>query len=749
MIRGMESEVRPPTELTLSLAESEGIDPARIGSKAANLAKLLAVGLPVPAGFVIPTDSFGRWEELEPALLAAADALGGGAFAVRSSASAEDLAGASYAGQYDTFLDVPRGGLVDAVRRCWESSASPRVDAYAARLHTPSAGHDPGMAVLVQRMVHAQAAGVAFSANPLSGARDEVVVAAVKGLGERLVSGEAVGDQWLIRNDEVTCSRSTEAALDADQARGIAALARRVGEHFGSPQDIEWALANGDDLFLLQARPMTSLPDPVQWLAPGPGYWMRNFRLGEWLPEPMTPLFEDWLLELIEDGYLLGMRRTIGTMVPFEHAVVNGWYFTAPPTPSPALLIRALWQSRGRLVPFMFNVLIRVGTNPEAADRDVLSRLAEEWRIEVLPGYRDLVQKGVKDVDHATPDELVRLIDRVGRQAGQYLFSLAVVGGSAWKMEGCLAKFFRQYLANDVAGSVQTLLQGLPGSEPELFPFAVQSVDWYRATAGELGWSTAEKSGQERHDRLIVDRAALETQCRAHLASAPRLLAKFDSLLEVTQRYSGIREQQARHFTLGWPLLRRSALRLGELLQGTGTVEEPEDIFFLTRDEALMPARSLDEVVRQRRAAWEQQRRLIAPLDLGSAPRLMKTAMSGMVEAVRTTTDVPEGAIVGEPASPGRAVGQVRIVRGPEDFDRFQPGEVLVAQATAPAWTGLFARAAAVVTDGGTLAAHASLVAREYGIPAVVATRNATARLRDGQVVAVDGGAGFVELLSK
>jgi pyruvate,water dikinase len=100
---------------------------------------------------------------------------------------------------------------------------------------------------------------------------------------------------------------------------------------------------------------------------------------------------------------------------------------------------------------------------------------------------------------------------------------------------------------------------------------------------------------------------------------------------------------------------------------------------------------------------------------------------------------------VGQPASPGRATGPVRIVRGPDDFDRFQPGEVLVAQATAPAWTPLFARAAAVVTDGGTLAAHASLVAREYGIPAVVATSDATARLADGQIVLVDGSAGMVD----
>jgi pyruvate,water dikinase len=118
--------------------------------------------------------------------------------------------------------------------------------------------------------------------------------------------------------------------------------------------------------------------------------------------------------------------------------------------------------------------------------------------------------------------------------------------------------------------------------------------------------------------------------------------------------------------------------------------------------------------------------------------------MAGVVDAVRTGGKMPEGAIVGQPASPGRASGPVRVVRGAQEFDRFKAGEVLVAQVTAPAWTPLFGRAAAVVTDGGSLAAHASLVAREYGIPAVVATGDATRRLRDGQNVSVDGSAGYV-----
>jgi len=320
--------------------------------------------------------------------------------------------------------------------------------------------------------------------------------------------------------------------------------------------------------------------------------------------------------------------------------------------------------------------------------------------------------------------------------------SLAVVGGAAWKMEGALARFWRQHLAATIDASVQQLLAGLPGSQPDLPAHAVQSLDWYHPTAGELGWPPPQPS-EDRQRELAARLEALTAQCLAVLGDRPRLQARFQALLAVAQRYAVLREQQARQLTLGWPLLRRCALRLGEILRAHGVIDQAEDVFFLSRTE-LDTRTSLQELVHQRRAAWERQRRLLAPLTIGRPPRLIAKELLAAVEAVRTTSPVPEGAIVGQPASPGRASGPVRIVHGPGDFDRFQPGEVLVARATAPAWTPLFARAVAVVTDGGTLAAHASLVAREYGIPAVVATGDATARLADGQVVTVDGGAGTV-----
>jgi phosphohistidine swiveling domain-containing protein len=751
--RRVRLDVLPPV---VSLAEAGGLDPARmqalLGTKAANLARLAKAGFPVPAGVVVTSAAEADWDQTCVRLLQAAAALAGRQdqrFAVRSSGTSEDLAGASFAGQYETVLDVGLDQLPEAVRHVLDSAASARVSAYR-QAHSQPAVADPsrsGMAVLVQVMVAADAAGVAFTANPVTGDRGEVVVTAVRGLGERLVSGEASGDQWVVRDGQVRCTRAVEQAISADQARQIAELARRVQAHFATPQDLEWAISDGTTgtdgrLWLLQARPMTALPDPVTWTPPAPGYWMRNLRLGEWLPEPMTPLFADWLLERIDQGELQATREHVGGALPFPHAAINGWYYLATPPLSPRAILTALVHGRGRLVRFLRYAVLGPSRDPVAADRHLLRRLAEQWREELLPRYRRLVQAGEQQVETASPEQLAGIIDQVGAMAGEQLWSLAVVGGSAWKMEGALARFYREHLAATVDANVQELLAGLPGAQPDLPAHAVQSIDWAHPTAGELGWRPPGPS--DRHRDLAARREALTARCAAVLADRPQLRARFQALLEVAQRYASIREQQARHLTLGWPLLRRCALRLGETLHAEGVIDQAEDVFFLTRAE--LDARApLQDVVDRRRGVWERQRRLLAPLTIGRPPRLLARELLAAVEAVRTTGPAPEGAIIGQPASPGRATGPVRIVRRQEDFDAFQAGEVLVAQATTPAWTPLFARAVAVVTDGGTLAAHASLVAREYGIPAVVGTGDATGRLHDGQVVTVDGGAGTIQ----
>jgi len=355
------------------LARAGTADRAQVGGKSRVLGELVAAGFSVPPGLVVTAAAL-NIDVWERSLEVAARRLGVQRFAVRSSGAAEDLPDASYAGLYETYLNVPVEALGEAVRRCFAVTTSERVSVYHQRHGSGMAG----MAVLVQAMVDPTAAGVAFTAHPVTGDRDQVVLTAVAGLGDPLVSGDAVGEEWNITSREAQMSRPMPVGgtvLAAGQAQAVADLAREVADRYGQPQDIEWAIDQEGRLWLLQARPMTALPELVLWTAPGPGLWMRNFRLGEWLPEAVTPLFATWLLPVLEDGYLDGMHETVRVRVPFRCALVNGWYYNAAPNPSPKLLSRVLWQGRGRAVKIIYNALIRVSRDPAAADRAVLSDL--------------------------------------------------------------------------------------------------------------------------------------------------------------------------------------------------------------------------------------------------------------------------------------------------------------------------------------------------------------------------------------
>ena len=785
-----------------------------LGGKGVNLRRMVTRGLPVPRGFVITTAAYhaallanalngletsdpellaARLKQaplpadLSTAILAAYERLGVAAVAVRSSGTAEDLAAASFAGQHDTFLNVTGPeALFSAVRACWASLWTPRAIAYR-REHGWTA--DIALAVVVQEMVPAQAAGVAFTANPLTGARDEATISAVRGLGERLVSGEGLADEWIVRGEgagaEAVCQRSAERALTKDQALAVAVLARRIEHDFGAPQDVEWAMDAGGRLFVLQARPMTALPESeepgeaITWRSPVGGGWMRNFRLGEWLPEPVTPLCDTWLLDRIEEGEVSTEERDFGLRPrPPYHVLAHGWYFSSPV--GGGLPLRGVVTALTRH-PRQIAALALSTTRPDLAERPFIAPVARRWQDDLLPRYQLLVATSEAHLAFDSPVDLIRAVDAVATTAGEYLWALSVVGGHAWKAEHALARFYRKHLPERAARSHQDLLLGLPVGLPAPYPaapaYAVQSLDWIRPTLGEtdaLPIPLTEGELAERRTRLAEERQAAEAACRKALAGHPRLRRRFDRLLALAQRYAILREEQASWFTLGWPFMRRAVLRLGEELQRQGAITRTDDVFFLTRSELVAhlggstgrsagqakggeSVNDLRPAVAARRQVWERQRRLSPPLALGNplGARVIARATNAMRVPGEGADSAPgispaqrgPDVLIGMPASPGIATGPVRIVRGSEDFARFRVGEVLVAQVTAPAWTPLFSHAAAVVTDGGSLAAHASLVAREYGIPAVVGTGEATARLHDGQLVLVDGNRGEVTLL--
>lgn len=465
---------------------------------------------------------------------------------------------------------------------------------------------------------------------------------------------------------------------------------------------------------------------------------MRNLRLGEWLPEPVTPLFEDWLLKRLNAGFAYGNRIDVGLGAGLRQATVNGWYYATPqPDLQPGPVLRMAVLQPARLLRFA-TALLKQSSDPDLSERRFFARVVARWREEALPAYRRLVEQRAGEVDSATKTRLFDIVDELGEAAGEQFWCLAVGGGSAWKVEVALARFYREHLADRVDTEVMTLLVGLPSSADHSGAHLVESLDWLRPTLGERANRLSLGVTSDRRQAPAQKREAAEAACRSVLSGTPELRDRFDRLLQLARRYVVLREEQAFTVTLAWPVLRRCVLRLGG--------ELGDNAFFLLRSELdRLPDARLMEIALSRREVWERRRRLVPPLALGQMPRLL-TRMLGSLELLRSDTAGDDGALRGEPASPGRASGPVRVVRGPEDFDAFQQGEVLVAQATAPAWTPLFVKAVAVVTDGGSLAAHASLVAREYGIPAVVAIGDATSRLVTGQWVTVDGSGGFVEV---
>ncbi|HSK94729.1 MAG TPA: PEP/pyruvate-binding domain-containing protein [Candidatus Angelobacter sp.] len=712
-------------------------DVADVGGKAAGLGALLADGARVPDGVVLPVGIATASPDVRRAAIAeAAAALGPGPFAVRSSGVAEDSAEHSFAGMFETVLDVATEDLPGAVDRCLASATAARVADYDA-----TDRDDVAMAVIVQRMVRSVAAGVALTADPVTGDRSTCVVTAVRGLGDRLVSGAASGDEWIVIGGRATVRRQPERAIDGVQAEAVAAQAVRIADARGVPQDVEWAIDGAGTLWILQSRPMTALPPEVSWDPPSPGAYTRNLRFGEWISEPVTPLFESWLLTAMEERTHAFYLHEIGQRVPRPyHVVVNGWYFYTLNWATPAAFVRNM--------PNMLWHLVRsprklAGINPGTV-RHAVPILERTWRADVQPRYRAAVEDAERRVETLAVTELPAMIDELADLAGESFGWVTALAGAGYKLEVNLAQFYRRHLAPAIGGSHLPLLTGFEApTDPARH--AAASLDWWHVPGPRA--SSAIRPPEE-HAALVEARHAAEEAAFAALSPSPRRLRTFRRLLADAQHLVPLREEQVAELTMAWPVMRRAVLRIGGELAARGVIAEPDDIFFMTRDEvlaALAEGESAARVdVRARRATRERQARLQPPLFVGPLHPILKKLMDGMSGALGAAPS--EAAIVsGTPASPGRASGPVRVVRGPEQFDELEPGEILVAPITAPAWTPLFHRAAAVVTDVGSAASHASIIAREYGIPAVVGCGDATSRLQTGMRVTVDGGAGNVE----
>jgi hypothetical protein len=414
----------------IDLEDPAARDATVAGRKAATLAALKAAGFRVPAGFVITADACGELTGqaglsggmvsaaplpagLREEIAAALAHLGSGPVAVRSSATAEDLPDASFAGQYESFLDVDGlDAICDVVRRCVAAAHSDRVAVYRAA--TDAA--EGGMAVLVQRMVPADAAGVAVSANPVTGDRDQTLVSAVRGLGERLVSGRATPDEWVVRGGTAECVEAPEDALDAPRALQVAEVAERLEHRLGAPQDVEWAIADGE-VHVLQSRPITALPTAPALQIPTEGTWTKDVAHYH---EPMTPLGASVYLPLLDAtisemfadfGLLLDnlTSRSLGGEIYTRVVPVGGKEGPAPPWWVMGILTRVVPPLRARVTTA--RRVLRSGLLDELPDR-----WERQWRGEFrreAERLRTLELAALSDAElEATFDAAVALLRR-------------------------------------------------------------------------------------------------------------------------------------------------------------------------------------------------------------------------------------------------------------------------------------------------------------------------------------------------
>jgi pyruvate,water dikinase len=797
-------------------------DIAVAGGKGANLGELTRAGLPVPPGFVLTTAAYravvdGRGfpsrpipEDMAREITDAWAELGEVPVAVRSSATAEDLEEASFAGQQDTFLNV-RGApaLLAAVRECWASLWTERAVAYRA-----SHGIDPAevaLAVVVQRMVEAEAAGVMFTANPTNGRRDELVLSAAWGLGESVVGGSVTTDDLVVEKAGLTvASRSTAdkavmtvyadertaevpvpaerrraPVLDDKAAAALAELGVRVEQHYGAPQDIEWARADGE-FFIVQSRPITALPEPetappTEWVVPDPKAFYFRASIVEQLPDPLSPLFAAMVDGSVTRSLQALMREFLRVDVAAPGIglpTVNGYAYYRYSR-------AAMWQMTVGGTKAMRRLPAMGLPNWRDVAHPAYQAAVAAWRdrppadltdAELLDGVAELLDAGTRyytavqaiiPLAASTEVLFTRFYDAFVRRPGEPPASTFLVGFDsapilAEKSLWDLAEWTRGYpeLAAAVRADPAAVWAGggpAPAEEwrtrfrahLERFGHATYNLDFMHPTPADdpaplfealrFALDGGGAGPYARQAAAVARREELTAAAVARLDPVRR--GAFTRLLRWAQGYAPVREDALADIGLAWPQMRRMLAELGRRLVAAGRIAAPEDVYWLRPDE--IAGGPVGDVA-ERKALWRGRRRATPP------QALPLHTFVDRFERWLPASGKQEGAVLhGTGASAGQVTATARVLSGPADFGRLQPGEVLVASITTPAWTSLFTLAAAVVTDVGGPLSHSSIVAREYGIPAVLGTGVATRRIPDGARVRVDGDAGTVTLLDE
>ncbi len=849
-----------------------------VGGKGMSLAKMIGAGLPVPDGFHVTTEAYRQFvmanglqtkilaalkdvDTSLPATLETASASISRFFAdatipneitkairdaylildtshpstslrtgvtlpvaVRSSATAEDLPEASFAGQQETYLNIHgEEALLEAVKKCWASLWTARAIAY--RIKNNIDQNTVALAVVVQEMVNAEASGILFTANPINGHRDEMVINAAWGLGEAIVGGLVspdtivadkatgkvkkydVAEKTVItvlaesgtREEKLEGAQRSSQVMNEAQVVELVNIACRIESYYGSPQDIEWCHVNGK-FYIVQSRPITALPpEPVQWKLHRPKLMMARGSLAEHLPNPVSPLFGTLGLGSVNKATL-----TLGDLMggidlleaEYQYRVINGYVFFGF-----LMSAKFMWA----MIKVTFTSLgLMFGRSKERwlEARSIFANAIAPWEqkqvenlssSELLEGVRTLTYAAGKyytvvqssTLPTASSSELIftgvyKMVSRKDEpKAATLLFGLETVPLRAEKSLFDLGMWIRERPALrdfTLHTSTEKLVAVLQAdSHPETIP--AQEWDEFKSRlekhADEFGHTSyefdfmnptpaetpelileslkmyVEGKGSDPYarQREVVER---REQALQKIRSRFKLIPNrwFDKALQWAMDTAPAREDSLADMGMGHTTIRRMLSELGKRFVTNGAFENAEDIYWLVEDEvdelASMLERSeklpdYSSKVPARKAEWREQMKLVPPAILPEK--------SGWAKLIPWAQKNESGNVIkGLGASAGKVTATACVMFTPEDFGRMKPGDVLVAVITTPAWTPLFTMASAIVTDIGGPLSHSSIVAREYGIPAVLATGGGTRRIHDGQTITVDGSAGTVTL---
>ncbi|WP_246074765.1 rifamycin-inactivating phosphotransferase [Nonomuraea terrae] len=861
-------------EYVMGLREADETQVAVVGGKGAHLGALSRIeGIRVPAGFCVTTDAYRRIvadtpsmadrldqlshlnpddreairtlsadirrtiegiafpDDLAAAITRALARLGEqAAYAVRSSATAEDLPTASFAGQQDTYLNVVGpAAILQHVSRCWASLFTERAVAYRRRNGIDH--RKVRMAVVVQQMVFPHASGILFTADPVTGNRKVATVDAGFGLGEALVSGLVNPDVYKVRDGEVVTKavsakqravhplpgggtqevaidprRQGQAALTDAQVVRLVRLGRRLEAHFGRPQDIEWCLVD-DDFQIVQSRPITTLfpipetgdQDNHVYVSVGHGQMMTDpmkpLGLSIWRLTAMAPMHEaggrlfvdvtrhlaspasrDGFLEMAgrSDPLIRDALETVldrGDVVPsLPDGGPGGPPAGGPPAPietDPAIVTQLIERSQASIAalrrdirtktgPALFDFLLDAFEEHKRVLRDPLNfqaimagMEATWWLNDKL--YEWLGEKNAADTltlsapGNVTSEMGLALLDVAdvirphpevvaflqGVEDEGFLDELPKLAGGTEAREAIEAYLDRYGMR--CVGEIDITRPRWSERPTTLVPVILDNVKLFEPGAAERRFEQGRQEA-EKKERDVLSRL------RA-LPDGERKADEAKRMIDRVRTFIGYREYPKYDIVSRFFVYKQALLEEAERLVRAGVLPEKEDIFSLTFQELHDVVRTNqvdDQLIQQRKDAYRSYHAL-------TPPRVL-TSDGEVITGAYRRDDVPAGALIGLPVSAGTIEGRARVILDMAEAD-LAAGDILVTAHTDPSWTPLFVAVSGLVTEVGGLMTHGAVIAREYGLPAVVGVVDATRLIRDGQRIRVHGTDGYVEIL--